>query len=163
MELQELINSCAKSAWYARRQHSYNICKDFLSHKWTLEWKNLNFTKKYTDHKTINSNNCDVWSELAKEFSIYSATYEKSPTIWWILSIPITMRSSKWIGRGVLNLQCDIQKIAYNLMNKVPQLWNETDGRTVVYHNTSRLKDGRIKTKESKFHILALISYPLIS
>jgi hypothetical protein len=26
------INSCAKSAWYARRQHSYNICKDFLSH-----------------------------------------------------------------------------------------------------------------------------------
>jgi hypothetical protein len=21
-----LINSCAKSAWYARRQHSYNIC-----------------------------------------------------------------------------------------------------------------------------------------
>ena len=22
------INSCAKSAWYARRQHSYNICKD---------------------------------------------------------------------------------------------------------------------------------------
>ena len=50
-----LINSCANSAWYACRQHSYNICKDFLSHN---SWmKNWNFTKKYTDHKTINSNN----------------------------------------------------------------------------------------------------------
>jgi hypothetical protein len=28
------------------------------------------------------------------------------------LSIPITMRSLKWIGKGVLNLQCDIWKIA---------------------------------------------------
>jgi hypothetical protein len=51
-----IINSCAKSAWYAHRQHSYNICKDFLSHN---SWmKNWNFTKKYTDRKTINSNNC---------------------------------------------------------------------------------------------------------
>jgi hypothetical protein len=33
------------------------------------------------------------------------------------LSIPITMRSLKWIVQGVLNLQCDIRKIAYNLMN----------------------------------------------
>jgi hypothetical protein len=50
------INSCAKSAWYTRRQHSYNICKDFLSHN---SWmKNLNFTNKYTVRKTINSNNC---------------------------------------------------------------------------------------------------------
>jgi hypothetical protein len=40
------INSCAKSAWYARCQHSYNICKDFLSHNSGM--KNLNFTKKYT-------------------------------------------------------------------------------------------------------------------
>jgi hypothetical protein len=38
------------------------------------------------------------------------------------LSIPITVRSLKWIGQGVLNLQCDIRKITYNLMNKVPQL-----------------------------------------
>ena len=50
------INSCAKSSWYARRQHSYNICKDFLSHKSGM--KNRNFTKKYTDGKTIDSNNC---------------------------------------------------------------------------------------------------------
>jgi hypothetical protein len=28
----------------------------------------------------------EVWSELAKGFSIYSTTYEKSPTIWWIKS-----------------------------------------------------------------------------
>jgi uncharacterized protein YaeQ len=27
-----------------------------------------------------------MWSELAKGFSIYSATYEKSTTIWWIKS-----------------------------------------------------------------------------
>ena len=54
--LLQKINSCAKSAWYTRRQHSYNICKDFLSHN---SWmKNLNFTKKYADCKTINSNNC---------------------------------------------------------------------------------------------------------
>ena len=58
-----VINSCAKSAWYARRQHSYNICKDFLSHNsWMKNWK---FTKKYTDQ-----------SELAKGFSIYSATWK---------------------------------------------------------------------------------------
>jgi hypothetical protein len=36
------------------------------------------------------------------------------------LSIPITVRSLKWIGQGVLILQRDIRKIAYNLMNKVP-------------------------------------------
>jgi hypothetical protein len=39
------INSCAKSGWYARHQHSYNICKDFLSHN---SWmKNLNFTNSW--------------------------------------------------------------------------------------------------------------------
>jgi hypothetical protein len=38
--------SCAKSAWYARLQHSYNICKEFLSHD---SWmKNLNFTNSCT-------------------------------------------------------------------------------------------------------------------
>jgi hypothetical protein len=43
------INSYAKSAWYARRQHSYNICKDFLSHN---SWmKNLNFTNSCTINK----------------------------------------------------------------------------------------------------------------
>jgi len=26
----ELINSFAKSAWYARRQHSYNICNSWM-------------------------------------------------------------------------------------------------------------------------------------
>ena len=132
------INSCAKSAWYARHQHSYNICKDFLSHN---SWmKNLNFTKKYTDRKTINSNNCEVWSELAKGFSIYSATYEKLPTIWWIKSHNSGMKNQnftkKYTDRKTinsnkcakfevnwprcLNLQRDIRKIAYNLMNKVP-------------------------------------------
>jgi hypothetical protein len=36
------------------------------------------------------------------------------------LSIPITMWSLKWIGQEVLNLERDIGKIVYNLMNKVP-------------------------------------------
>jgi hypothetical protein len=48
------------------------------------------------------------------------------------LSIPITMRNLKWIGQGVLKLERD--------------MWNgRMDSRTLVYHNTSRLKDGRIK------------------
>ena len=153
------INSCAKSAWYARRQHSYNICKDFLSHN---SWmKNLNLTNSCTINmnwniytisiqlktkffeksvKTINSNNStkfevnwwrgsqftvrhtknrlqfDEWSPITLKWKI-----EISPkSIQTIrLSIPITMRSLKWIGRGVLNLQRDIRKIAYNLMNIV--------------------------------------------
>jgi hypothetical protein len=42
-------------------------------------------------------------------------------------SIPITLWNLKWIGQGVLKLD------------------GRTDGWTVVYHNTSRLKDGRIK------------------
>jgi hypothetical protein len=55
-----------------------------------------NFTIKYTDHKTINSNNSEIWSELAKRFLSKSVTCE-------------------------------------------------TDRRTLVYHNTSLLKDGRIQ------------------
>jgi hypothetical protein len=49
-------------------------------------------------------------------------------------SIPITLWNLKWIGQGVLKLERD--------------MWNgRTDSRTLVYHNTSRLKDGRIKTQ----------------
>jgi hypothetical protein len=48
------------------------------------------------------------------EISIFFIKIEISPksiqTI--ILSIPITIRSLKWIGKGVLNLQCYIRKIA---------------------------------------------------
>ena len=47
-------------------------------------------------------------------------------------SIPITLWNLKWIGQGALKLERD--------------MWNErTDSRTLVYHNTSRLKDGRLK------------------
>jgi hypothetical protein len=88
------INSCAKSAWYARRQHSYNICKDFLSHN---SWmKNLNFTNSCT----INMN---------------------------------------W------NIYTD----------------RRTDSRTLVYHYTSRLKDGRIKTLST--HLILMTSTNLSS
>jgi hypothetical protein len=60
------INSCAKSAWYARRQHSYNICKDFLSHN---SWmKNLNFTNSCT----INMN-----------WNIYTIFIQLKTTFFW--------------------------------------------------------------------------------
>jgi hypothetical protein len=49
------------------------------------------------------------------------------------LSIPITMRSLKWIGQGVLKLERN--------------MWNgRTDSQTLVYHNMSCLKDGHIKS-----------------
>jgi hypothetical protein len=89
--------------------------------------KNWNFTKK-----TINSNNCAKFEVNWPRGSQYTARHmkirlqfdEKSPiTLKWKfeispksiqtirLSIPITMQSLKWIGKGVLNLQRDIQKI----------------------------------------------------
>ena len=112
----------------------------------TLEWKKSKFHQKVSIPITVPS-------ELAKGFSIYSATYGKSPTIWWIKShnsgmknwnftikykvrpsIPITLWNLKWIGQGVLKLERD--------------MWNgRRDSRTLVYHNTSRLKDRRIKTE----------------
>jgi hypothetical protein len=89
--------------------------------------KNWNFTKK-----TINSNNCAKFEVNWPRGSQFTARHtkirlqfdEKSPiTLEWKieispksiqtirLSIPITMQSLKWIGKGVLNLQRDIQKI----------------------------------------------------
>jgi len=44
---QRTINSCTKSTWYARRQHSYNICKDLLSHNPSM--KNLNLPNYITE------------------------------------------------------------------------------------------------------------------
>ena len=71
-----IINNCAKSAWYARRQHSYNICKDFLSHN---SWmKNLNFNKKYTDRKSIISNNCAKFEVNWPRGSQFTAWHRKN-------------------------------------------------------------------------------------
>jgi hypothetical protein len=67
-------------------EHLYNIYVE-IKHYNSLSPITRNFTKKYTDRKTINSNNC--------------AKFEVN-----------------W--PRVLNLQRDIRKIAYNLMNKVP-------------------------------------------
>jgi hypothetical protein len=62
------INSCAKSAWYARHQHSYNICKDFLSHN---SWmKNLNFINSCT----INMN----WNIYTIFIQLKTTFFEKS-------------------------------------------------------------------------------------
>ena len=58
--------------------------------------KNRNFTTKYTDHKTINSNNY--------------AKFEVN----WQMGSQFTARYTK-----------NCLKIKYNLMNKFPQLWNE--------------------------------------
>jgi hypothetical protein len=99
------INSCAKSAWYAHRQHSYNICKDFLSHN---SWmKNLNFTNSCT----INMN----WNIYT-----YDTFFEKS----------ITVRSFKWMGQGVLNLQRDI----WNFTKKY------TDRQTINSNNSVKFE-----------------------
>ena len=86
------INSCAKSVWYARRQHSYNICKDFLSHN---SWmKNLNFTNSCTINmnwniytydtffeksvKTINSNNSTKFEVNWPRGSQFTARHTKN-------------------------------------------------------------------------------------
>jgi hypothetical protein len=86
------INSCAKSAWYARHQHSYNICKDFLSHN---SWmKNLNFTNSCTINmnwniytyntffeksvKTINSNNSTKFEVNWPRGSQFTARHTKN-------------------------------------------------------------------------------------
>ena len=62
------INSCAKSAWYARHQHSYNICKYFLSHN---SWmKNLNFINSCT----INMN----WNIYTIFIQLKTTFFEKS-------------------------------------------------------------------------------------
>jgi hypothetical protein len=86
------INSCAKSAWYARRQHSYNICKDFLSHNSSM--KNLNFTNSCTINmnwniytydtffeksvKTINSNNSTKFEVNWRRGSQFTARHTKN-------------------------------------------------------------------------------------
>jgi hypothetical protein len=72
----KIINSCAKSAWYARRQHSYNICKDFLTHNSGM--KNWNFTKKYTVHNTINSNNYAKFEVNWPRGSQFTAQHRKN-------------------------------------------------------------------------------------
>jgi hypothetical protein len=106
-----IINSCAKSAWYARRQHSYNICKDscLLYNDILLKRKSLQILYECwrwayhallaqlfivnTDRKTINSNNC--------------AKFEVN----W----PRGSQFTAWHTKNCL-------KITYNLMNKVPYI-----------------------------------------
>ena len=110
------INSCAKSARYARCQHSYNICKDFLSHN---SWmKNLNFTKKYTDRKTINSNNCAKFEVNWPKGSQFTAWHmQKSPSIWRIKSHNSGMKNwnftIKYTDRKTIN------------SNNSAEIWNE--------------------------------------
>jgi hypothetical protein len=79
------INSCAKSTWYARRQHSYNICKDFLSHN---SWmKNLNFTNSCTIN--MNCNIYTIFIQLKTTFfeksvkTINSNNSTKFEVNWW--------------------------------------------------------------------------------
>ena len=55
-------------------EHLYNIYTIENNIFWEIS-KDYQFQKQYK-----------VWSELVKEFSIYSATYEKSPTIRWLKS-----------------------------------------------------------------------------
>jgi hypothetical protein len=66
---------------------------------------------------------CSCWWNL--DFSLKS--YGKESLYKYCMNVhdgrimrSWSVRSLKWIGEGVLNLQRDIRKIAYNLMNKVP-------------------------------------------
>ena len=125
-----LINSCVKSAWYARRQHSYNICKDFLSHNSRM--KNLNLPKSI---QTIRlSIPITVWSELAKGFSIYSTSYEKSPTIWWIKSNNFGMKN--W---NITKKYTDHKTINSNNYAKFEVNW-PNGSQFTVWHTKNRLQ-----------------------
>jgi hypothetical protein len=119
--------------------------------------KNWNFTKKYTDHKTINWRDV-LWYTTVHPFHMSHSNLRTPWPIHFkfhrvigidslmvcILFGEISIFHSRVMGlyssncrrfflcravQGVLKLECD--------------MWN---GWTVVYHNTSRLKDGRIKT-----------------
>jgi hypothetical protein len=96
-------------------RHRKNCLKKIALKSRTIWWikshnsgmKIRNFTIKYTDRKTINSNKSDIWSELAKGFSIYNVTYEKSSTIWWIKSHNSGMKNwyftKKYTDRRTIN------------------------------------------------------------
>jgi hypothetical protein len=65
-------------------EHLYNIyveIKDYNSLSPITGMKNRNFTKKYTDHKTINSNNYATFEVNWQRGSQFTARHEKSPTI----------------------------------------------------------------------------------
>ena len=86
--------------------------------------KNLNFTKQL-HHKHELEHLYNIYVEIKHYNSLSPITLEwkieiSPKSIQTVrLSIPITMPSLKWIGQGVLNLQCDIRKIAYSLMNNL--------------------------------------------
>jgi hypothetical protein len=91
------------------------------------EMKNRNFTKKYTDCKTINSNiGAKFEVNLAKGFSIHShilylvkmfiicSEFSAESMQGYDTSLIYLNWMQVWIGQGVLNSQCDIRKITYN-------------------------------------------------
>jgi hypothetical protein len=85
---------CRSVNWEPLRQFTSNfvllleliVFTDFSAVGWNLDFSFKSYGKeslyKYCNYQFQKL--CEVWSELAKGFSIYSATYEKSPTIWWI-------------------------------------------------------------------------------
>jgi hypothetical protein len=120
--------------------------------------KNLNFTKKYTDRTTINSNNCAKFEVNWPRGSQFIARHTKnrlqfdeyspitlewkteiSPksiqTIW--LSIPISMRTLKCIGQGFT-----IYSATYE---KLPIIWR------IKSHNSGmKFRNFTIKHTERK-------------
>jgi hypothetical protein len=66
----------------------------------------------------------EVWSELAKGFSIYSATYEKSPTIWRIKSHNSGMKNWNFTKKYTdhINLWSKMSNLfLLNIDNLIPQ------------------------------------------
>ena len=151
-------NSCAKSAWYARRQHSYNICNDFLSHN---SWmKNLNFINSCTINmnwniytifiqlktiffeksvKTINSNNSTKFEVNWPRSSQFTARHtnnrlqfdELSPiTLEW--KIEISPKSIQTVRPSIPITLWNLKWIGQGVLKLERDMWNgRTDGRTV--------------------------------
>jgi hypothetical protein len=90
-------------------------------------------------------------------------TYEKSPTIWWIKSHNSGMKNwnftKKHTDRKTINSNNSV-KFEVNWPRARHVKWTDgrMDSRTLVYHNTSRLTDGRIKN-----HYLTLRSKVKVS
>jgi hypothetical protein len=77
----------------------YMILRQFFICR-TVNWEPLcQFTSNFAQLLELIVLWSVYWSELAKGFSIYSATYEKSPTIWWIKSHNSGMKNQNFTKR----------------------------------------------------------------
>jgi hypothetical protein len=125
-------------------EHLYNIYVEIKHYNSlspiTLEWKIEISPKSIQTIRLSIPITMQSLRWIGQGVLIYSATYEKLPTIWWIKSHNSGMKNwnftKKYTDHKTINsnnyakfevnwprgshLQRDIRKITYNLMNKVP-------------------------------------------